>query len=151
MRIRELQENELDKLHNGLKSSSFENGIGERFSHRKEILKKAIFDEKSSYALVAEVDNELAGYLLYSITNRNFTLHNAPGIYIHGLYVEPSLRRKRIGTCLMNDLIKRARDRKLGRIEFSLLRNNSAGEIFLKNFSFEEIDFIKPMRLTLPV
>lgn len=36
-----------------------------------------------------------------------------------------------------------------GRIEFALLKTNRIGELFLERLSFKEIEFIKPIRLTL--
>ena len=149
MHVRELQEKELDQLHNALMHSAMENGIGHRFIQDKEPLRNAIFKEKHSETLVAEVDNSLVGYLLYSITQRNFTLHKTPGLYIHGIYVDIPYRRQKIGTQLVQTLIKIAKERKLGRIEFALLQTNKVGGLFLESLSFEEPDFFKPMRLVL--
>lgn len=149
MHIRDLQENELGCFYNALKNSAKENGIGNRFSQDIELLRKAIFEEKYSSTLVVEMENNLIAYLLYSITQRNFTFHNNPGFYIHSIYVDIPHRRQKIGTRLIETLIKKARDKEYGRIEFSLLRSNKSGELFLKSLNFEEIDFIKPMRLTL--
>lgn len=149
MHIRELQENELDYFYNALKNSAIENGIGNRFTQDEGVLQKAIFKEKQSSTLVVEIEKKLIAFLLYSITQRNFTLHKNPGLYIHSLYVTVSYRRQKIGTRLIEALIKIAKEKGCGRIEFSLLRSNKIGELFLESLSFNEIDFIKPMRLSL--
>jgi ribosomal protein S18 acetylase RimI-like enzyme len=149
MHIRDLQENELDCFHKALGNSARENGIGSRFSQDMEILKNAIFNEKHASTLVVEMEKNLIAYLLYSVTQRNFTLHKNPGLYIHSIYVDIPHRRQKIGTRLIEALIKIAKEKDYGRIEFSLLRTNEIGELFLESLSFKEIDFIKPMRLTL--
>lgn len=149
MRIRELQEKESDRLYEALKRSAEENGIGNRISSDKEMLEDAIFKEKHSFTLAAEIDNRIVAYLLYSMTRRNFMHHPAPGFYIHGMYVEIPYRRQKIGTRLIESLVDIANEKKIGRIEFALLRNNTVGERFLESLSFKEIDFIKPMRLIL--
>lgn len=146
--LRELREKELDYFYNALKDSAVENGIGDRFNQCKDVLHKALFDQKYCSSLVAEVENRLVGHLLYSTTQRNFTLHPNPGIYIHSIYVEKPFRRQGIGTRLVKELINRKRTGH-NRIEFALLKNNKIGEFFLESLHFKEIDFIKPMRLNL--
>ena len=148
MYIRELQETELDCFYNALKRSAMENGVGDRFQEKK-LLQDAIFKEKHCSTLVVDIESNLVAYLLYSMTQRNFTLHRTPGFYIHSVYVDIPYRRRKIGTKLVEALVKKANERDFGRIEFALLQSNKIGDHFLESLSFKEIDFIKPMRLTI--
>jgi GNAT superfamily N-acetyltransferase len=147
--VRALQQNEVEYLYQALKNSAEENNIGNRFLHPKEYLYDMIFSEKKASALVAECNGELSAYLLYSPSHNNFMLHAKPGIYLHALYVRPSYRRQKIATKLIETLIANNKNQNIGRIDFSLLTHNNIGELFLKSLQFQEVDFIKPMRLNL--
>ena len=59
-----------------------ENRVGNRFLKDKQILQNAVSLEKHCSTLVTDIESNLTAYLLYSITQRNFTLHKTPGFYI---------------------------------------------------------------------
>lgn len=146
--IKNIKEENINSLYDALKLSAIENGIGDRYCHTAEILHQYIFQNNLASCFIAWLGTQPIGFLLYSTCHRNFTLHQKPGIYIHGLYVDKTHRRKGVGTALLNHLIKTMGDEK-GKIEFALLKTNQGGEAFLNKLSFKEINFIKPMRLQI--
>lgn len=149
MEIRKLTESELELCYDALKKSAIESGLEERFVYTKDALQRALFVDKHSDVLTAVVNGKPVGYVMYSVTQRNFTLHPNQGIFIHTLYIDNEYRRQHIGTNLIDELVRISKEKGYGRVEFSLLKTNQIGEKFLNSLNFSEVDFIKPMRLTL--
>ncbi len=88
---------------------------------------------KHQYAevLIAEYDGHPAGQALFF---HNFsTFVGKPGIYLEDLYVRPHLRGKGIGKSLLMELVKLARQRNCGRVEWVVLDWNEPSINFYKS------------------
>ncbi len=83
-------------------------------------LEEVIFGEKKFVeVLIAEYEGELAGQTIFF---HNFsTFVGKPGLYIEDLYVRPQFRGKGIGKALLNEVIKLAKERNCGRVEWVVL------------------------------
>ena len=140
---------DIDFIYQSLREMVIEENILERFSQTKESLSKALFSTaKFAEALLA--DHNPAGLCLFSLTNRNFTLFNGPGLYIHDLYVNKNHRRHGIATGLMQRIHEIAKQRGCDRIDAVVLKNNSNGNHFYQSFDqAKEVDYIRYVRVKL--
>ncbi len=86
-------------------------------------LTEMLFGQKKyAEVLIANYDNENAGFALFF---HNFsTFLGQPGIYLEDLYVKPQLRGKGIGKSLLLSLVKLAKERNCGRVEWAVLNWN---------------------------
>ena len=94
--------------------------------------------KRVAYALVAELDGELSGYAIYFYSFSTFL--GKAGIYLEDLYVKESLRGNGIGTKLLSELMKIAKDEGLGRLEWSCLNWNRPSMDFYENLGAEALN-----------
>jgi GNAT superfamily N-acetyltransferase len=79
-------------------------------------------DAPAAYCHVAESDGEVVGFALWFL---NFsTWVGSHGIYLEDLYVRPSARGTGLGRTLLMRLVRIARERGYGRVEWSVLNWN---------------------------
>lgn len=96
--------------------------------------------------LVAEYNSEIIGYALYF---KNFsTFKGKPGIYLEDLFVKPEFRGKGFGKALFESIIKTAKEKNYGRVEWSVLNWNQPAIDFYKARGAEALDDWKTYRLT---
>lgn len=95
-------------------------------------LTEMLFGQKKyAEVLIANYDNENAGFALFF---HNFsTFLGKPGIYLEDLYVKPQLRGKGIGKSLLLSLVKLAKKRNCGRVEWAVLNWNEPSIKFYKS------------------
>jgi GNAT superfamily N-acetyltransferase len=95
-------------------------------------LTEMLFGQKKyAEVLIANYDNENAGFALFF---HNFsTFLGKPGIYLEDLYVKPQLRGKGIGKSLLLSLVKLAKERNCGRVEWAVLNWNEPSIKFYKS------------------
>ncbi len=96
------------------------------------LLKKNLFGE-NAYAevLLAEYENKPVGQALFF---HNFsTFVGKPGIYLEDIYVKQEMRGKGIGKALFAELIRLAKERDCGRIEWAVLNWNQSAIDFYEN------------------
>ncbi|MBI5661626.1 GNAT family N-acetyltransferase [Ignavibacterium sp.] len=110
-------------------------------------LEEAIFgDKKFVEVLIAEFNGELAGQTIFF---HNFsTFIGRPGLYIEDLYVRPQFRGKGIGKALLNEVIKLAKERNCGRVEWVVLDWNQPAIEFYKSIGAKAMDEWTIFRLT---
>ncbi|MGI0487057.1 N-acetyltransferase family protein [Pantanalinema rosaneae CENA516] len=85
-----------------------------------ELLHQHLFGDRAfAHAIVAEVDNQIVGYILFFYTYSTFL--TKPGIYLEDLFVLPAHRRQGIATRLLACLAERAVAEACGRLEWSVL------------------------------
>ncbi|KTD18535.1 N-acetyltransferase ats1 [Legionella lansingensis] len=133
--------NDLDFIYNSLIELFTEGQVIERFSQNRTSLSQILFSSQpGAEVLISEIENIPTGFALFSMTNRNFPLFDGPGLYLHDLYVKRQYRRMGIGTKLVNQLKKIAKDRSCTRIDWVLLKNNTLGKDF-----YASIDAAKPV------
>lgn len=113
----------------------------------EENLRKNLFGSHPyAEVLIAEYDYKPAGYALFF---HNFsTFVGKPGIYLEDLYVRPELRGKGIGKMLLLSLVKIAKERGCGRVEWSVLSWNTPSIEFYKSLGASLMDEWQIFRLT---
>ncbi|HED38314.1 MAG TPA: GNAT family N-acetyltransferase [Ignavibacteria bacterium] len=113
----------------------------------EKLLKENLFG-KNKYAevLIAEYEGKPVGEALYF---HNFsTFVGKPGIYLEDIFVKPEMRGKGIGKALFSELIKIAKDRNCGRVEWVVLNWNKPAVEFYKSLDAVSIDEWTVYRLT---
>lgn len=82
-------------------------------------LERALFDHGSAEALVAEEEGQIVGYALFFSTFSTFLAR--PGVWLEDLFVLPEWRGRGLGKALLTEVVRIARHRGAGRVEWSVL------------------------------
>jgi GNAT superfamily N-acetyltransferase len=100
----------------------------EKLSHAvsgtEEALREHLFgDRPYAEVLLAHSPTEIIGYALFFTTYSTFLTR--PGLWLEDLFVLSAYRRQGVGTALLKALVRLARDRDYGRIEWTVLDWNT--------------------------
>lgn len=110
-------------------------------------LKKCLFGTKKyAEVLIAYYENKPVGMALFFHNYSTFV--GKPGIYLEDLYVKPDYRGKGIGKALLLELIKLAKKRNCGRVEWAVLDWNKPAIDFYEKLGAEMKDSWRIFRLT---
>jgi GNAT superfamily N-acetyltransferase len=96
--------------------------------------------------LIAEYESSPVGYALYFHNYSTFL--GKAGIYLEDLFVKPEFRGEGIGKSLLEYVIKLAKERNCGRVEWSVLDWNEPAIEFYKNRGAYPLEKWKIFRLT---
>ena len=123
----------------------------EKLSHtvinNEVLLKENLFGKrKFAEVLIADFENQPVGFALFFHNYSTFV--GKPGIYLEDLYVKPEMRGKGIGKALFLELIKIAKERDCGRVEWSVLNWNKSAIDFYKSMGAIPMDEWTVYRLT---
>jgi GNAT superfamily N-acetyltransferase len=123
----------------------------EKLSHEavatSAILEQNLFGERPyAEVLIAEFQGQAIGYALFFHSFSTFT--GRPGIYVEDIYVQPQLRGKGFGKCLMSYIARLAIERNCSRMEWSVLDWNepsiqfyrSIGAVAMDGWSVQRLD-----------
>ena len=125
--------------------AEYEN-LADQVGNTEELVRKALFVDRYAEVLLAEEDEEPAGFALFF---HNFsTFLGRAGIYLEDLYVRPEYRRKGYGKQFFKELAKIAKDRNCGRIEWTCLDWNKPSIQFYLNMGAVPMDDWTTYRLT---
>ena len=113
--------------------------LSDRMTATDEGLREGLFGGRPyAEALVARLGGDRVGYVLFFHTFSTFLAR--PGIYLEDVYVTPAARGKGIGKALLREVAKIARDRKCGRLEWSVLNWNTPSIEFYESLGAEPLD-----------
>ncbi len=147
LKIRKAEEKDLSNILQLIKELAEYEKLSSEVVATEEILNQSLFGERP-YAeiLLAEYDGELAGQALFF---HNFsTFIGRPGIYLEDLYVRPHLRGKGIGKNLLLALVRLAKERNCGRVEWAVLDWNEPSIKFYKSLGAAPMEEWTVFRLT---
>ncbi len=113
----------------------------------EDLLKENLFGPKKyAEVLIAEYKGKPAGQALFF---HNFsTFLGKPGIYLEDIYVKPELRGKGIGKILLMEVVKLAKKRNCGRVEWVVLDWNEPSINFYKSLGAVPMNEWSTFRLT---
>ncbi len=145
--IRKAEEKDVPQIFNFIKELAEYEKLSSEVTATEETLKKSLFGERPyAEVLIAEYENEPAGHAIFF---HNFsTFVGRPGIYLEDIYVRPHLRGKGIGKNLLLHLIKIAKERNCGRVEWSVLDWNKPSIEFYKKMGAVPMDEWTVFRMT---
>jgi GNAT superfamily N-acetyltransferase len=107
----------------------------EKLSHEvvatEELLKETLFGEtRTAEVAIGYLKDQPVGFTLFFHNYSTFL--GQPGIYIEDLFVEESYRRRGFGSALMLHVARLAKERRCGRLEWSVLDWNAPAINFYK-------------------
>jgi len=123
----------------------------ERLSHAvtatEEALRRNLFGEKrGAETILTEYQGMVVGFSVYF---HNFsTFDGEPGIYIEDLYVDESHRGQGLGLAMFMYIAKLAKERRCGRLEWSVLDWNDPAIRFYKKLGAAPLSDWTTYRLT---
>ena len=96
----------------------------EKLSHEvvstPEHFRRALSNPKETLeVLLAETADEVVAFALFFETFSTFL--GRPGLYLEDLFVLPAYRRTGVGSALFDELLRIAKDRNYGRVEWTVL------------------------------
>ena len=123
----------------------------EKLSHEvvatEAILKETLFGENShTEVLIGLYNNVPVGYALFFHSFSTFL--GRPGIFLEDLYITLTMRGKGFGKKLLSYLAKLTKERKCGRLEWSVLDWNQPAIDFYKSIGVNPMDEWTVYRLT---
>jgi GNAT superfamily N-acetyltransferase len=97
-------------------------------------------------AIIAEWEGETVGFALFFPNYSTFL--TKPGIYLEDLFVLPAYRRRGIGTAMLRYLMKLAKERDAGRLEWSVLDWNAPAIAFYEKMGATILEEWRICRIT---
>lgn len=147
LRIRSADINDTPIILKLIKDLSIYEKLSRQFNNNEELVKKYLFGEqKFAEVLIAEFDDQPVGFALFFHNYSTFV--GKPGIYLEDLFVQPKMRGKGIGKKLFLEIVKIAKDRNCGRVEWSVLNWNKSAIDFYKSMQAIPMDEWTVYRLT---
>ena len=104
-----------------------------------ETLEETLFGELAyAHCVIGEYQGTAVGYALFFYNFSTFT--GRPGIYLEDLYVQPHMRGKGFGKCLLAYLARLAVDKDCTRVEWSVLDWNEPAIQFYRSIGAAPMD-----------
>lgn len=145
--IRFADEGDIPVILKLIKELSIYEKLTHEFKNTQQLAEKFLFGEKKlAEVLIAEYENKPVGFALF-FTNYS-TFVGKPGIYLEDLFVQPEMRGKGIGKKLLLEIVKLAKERNYGRVEWSVLNWNTPAIDFYKKLGAVPMDEWTVYRLT---
>jgi GNAT superfamily N-acetyltransferase len=140
IRVRDLRPNDIPQLHSFIDQLCRHEHLEAEFAATEDDYRVAFFENRSPkvFALIAEVDGVPAGCAVYSY---NFsTSLGKHGMFLEDLYVAAEFRAQGVGTCLIGSMLRSARERGLGRLEWRSNKANLEAHRFYKGLRAKSMD-----------
>lgn len=145
--IRFADKNDIKTILKLIKELSIYEKLLDQFVNNEELIEKYLFGEKRyAEVLIAEYNSDAVGFALFFHNYSTFV--GKPGIYLEDLFVIPNLRGKGIGKKLFLEVVKIAKERNCGRMEWSVLNWNTPAINFYKSMNAVPMDEWTVYRLT---
>ena len=84
-------------------------------------LAKDLFQDKICHAFVALNQNKIVGFALYYFS---YSTWKGKSVYLEDIYVQPAFRSQKIGNALFNKVVEIARQEKVRRMDWQVLKWN---------------------------
>ena len=126
--------------------AEFEKMLHEVKATEASLLETLFGKQKFAEVLIAEFNGKPAGQALYFFNYSTFI--GKPGIYLEDLYVRPQFRKNGIGKALLTELIKLAKEKNCGRVEWAVLNWNENAISFYKSLGAVPMEEWQIFRLT---
>ena len=146
IKIRKAEAKDSAKIFWLIKELSIYEKLEQYVTANEENLKNTIFSDDSNVSvLLAEINNELAGQVIFF---KNYSTFRAKhGIYIEDIFVLPKFRKKGIGFKLMKEVISIAKNENCFAVDWVVLDWNKSAIDFYKKIGAEELSEWKTFRL----
>jgi GNAT superfamily N-acetyltransferase len=88
-------------------------------------------------SLVAELDGAIVAYAIFLTTYSTFRMQ--PTLFLEDVFVHPRVRRRGIGTAIMQRLRALAVERGCGRLEWMVLDWNAGAQVFYERLGAKQL------------
>ena len=123
-RIREAVEEDVPLILRFIEKLAHYERLSDEVSATEELLRKNLFGQrKVAEVILAEYQNTAVGFAIYFHNFSSFL--GKPGIYIEDIYVDESCREQGFGRALFDYIVRLAKERGCGRVEWSVLDWNT--------------------------
>lgn len=122
--------------------------LEDRVTAHEEDIKFALFTEKSAYALIAELDGEPVGHVIFFYNFSTFLCKK--GLFIEDIYITPDMRGRGFGKQIFKSLAGIAKQQGCGRMEWNCLSWNEPSIKFYKGMGAHEMADWRVFRLDAP-
>lgn len=113
----------------------------------EDLLRETLFGrDATAEVLIADNDERPAGFALFFHNYSTFLAR--PGIYLEDLFVRPEFRGNGIGRALLAQIAHLARERRCGRLEWSVLDWNAPAISFYRSLGAVPMEEWTTFRLT---
>ncbi len=147
IKIRLAVENDIPSILKLIKELAEYEKLSDEVKADESKLKETLFGKKKyAEVLLAEFEGEIVGQALFFHNYSTFLAK--PGIYLEDLFVKPEFRGKGIGKLLLTNLIRLARERNCGRVEWAVLDWNEPAINFYEKLGAKMMNEWKIFRLT---
>ncbi len=147
IKIRPSTEADIPLIHSLIKEIAEYEKLSNEVVATEEKVRQTLFGEKSyAEVIIAEYENEPVGQALFFHNYSTFLAQ--PGIYLEDLFVRPNFRGKGIGKELLKSLVKIAKQRNCGRVEWVVLNWNEPAINFYKSLGAVPMNEWTTYRLT---
>src|SRR3990167_10022171 len=143
--IKLAQENDIPIIFEFIRQLVEHNNSSNELIATEEILKDSLFIKKYAEVIIGYLNKQAVAYALFL---HNFsTLLGRPGIYLVDIYVIPKARNQGIGRNMFIYLATLAKERKCGRLEWSVLKSNKEAISLYENIGAKAMDEWKTYRI----
>ncbi|QTF09826.1 GNAT family N-acetyltransferase [Brenneria izadpanahii] len=111
--------------------AEYEKARHEVVASRQDIEQSLFGEDAGAEALICSIDGQPAGYAVFFMSYSTWLGKN--GIYLEDLYIGQKFRHRGAGKALLGHLAEIARQRKCGRLEWSVLDWNQPAIDFYKS------------------
>jgi len=132
MKIRFAQNEDVPTILNLIKGIAEYEKLLHKVTATEEILFDSLFVKNAAEVLLGEKDRKIIGFALFFHNFSTFT--GKQGLYLEDLYVLPEYRHLGFGKQFFAELMKIARDRNCGRMEWICLDWNTPAIRFYKEY-----------------
>ena len=148
VRIRKATQEDTKKLFAFIYDLAVYQGIENRLTITEEGFHTLLGDPQAdSECIVAESNEEIIGFSIFSKMNINRMYQKTPALYIDEMYVIPEYRKQGTGRKMFYYLEKIAMERGYNRIEWWVVENNTDAEKFYLNLNAVAFPEYKVWRL----
>lgn len=136
--IRKATENDAELIFNLIKKLAIYEKMENEVVTNVEQLKESIFKNNFAEVVIAEENSKPVGFALYFFNFSTFL--GKPGLYLEDLFVEEDCRGKGYGKKLLLHLVKIAKQKNCGRMEWAVLDWNEPAINFYKSLGARQIN-----------
>jgi GNAT superfamily N-acetyltransferase len=124
--VRRAQEQDSAAIHELISNLAVFEHMEQDVRSTPETVHKWLFEEKFAHALIGQVDETLAGFLLYYFSFSTFESH--PQLYVEDLFVLPAHRSQGLGKALLSAAASIALEKGCARMDWQCLDWNTKAQ-----------------------
>lgn len=136
--IRKATENDTELIYSLIKKLAVYEKMEKDVVANVQQLKENIFKNNFAEVVIAEENSKPVGFALYFFNFSTFL--GKPGLYLEDLFVEEDCRGKGFGKKLLLHLVKIAKEKNCGRMEWSVLDWNEPSIKFYESLGAKGMD-----------